>query len=323
MSRILAAIAAFCLIAFAAHAEDFPGSRPVSMMMPYAAGGPGDTVTRITAAGINKALGGTFIVENLAGAGGTIGTAKVAAAPPDGHSLLLMHFGHAANMALYAHLPYDPIKDFEPIGVVAESPMAIVARSDFPAKDFKEFLTYVKAHKDKVTYGYAGVGSAAHLCGLLFFNAIGTTVTGVPYKGTGPALADLMGGQFDFMCDQTLNVGPSIKAGKIKGYAVTTKQRLAAFPDIPTASEAGLPGFDMTVWFGLYAPKGTPKPIIDELSKGLQQALQDPDVKSRLAGSGANTVPVDQATPAALRTRLQAEVDRWVPIIHKAGVKVQ
>jgi len=316
-------IAAGCFIASAALAEDYPGSRPVSMMMPYAAGGPGDTVTRITAAGINKALGGTFIVENLAGAGGTIGTAKVAAATPDGHSLLLMHFGHAANMALYAHLPYDPIKDFEPIGIVAESPMAIVARKDFPAKDFKEFLAYVKAHKDKVTYGYAGVGSAAHLCGLLFFDAIGTTITGVPYKGTGPALTDLMGGQFDFMCDQTLNVGPAMKAGKIKGYAVTTTQRLAAFPDVPTAAEAGLPGFAMTVWFGLYAPKGTPQPIIDTLSKGLQQALQDPDVKSRLAGSGANTVPTDQATPAALRTRLQAEVGRWVPIIKKAGVKVQ
>ncbi len=316
-------IAASCLVATAALAEDYPGSRPVSMMMPYAAGGPGDTVTRITAAGINKALGGTFIVENLAGAGGTIGTAKVASATPDGHSLLLMHFGHAANKALYAHLPYDPIKDFEPIGMVAESPMAIVARKDFPAKDFKEFVTYVKAHKDKVTYGYAGVGSAAHLCGLLFFDAIGTTVTGVPYKGTGPALSDLMGGQFDFMCDQTLNVGPAMKAGKIKGYAVTTKERLAAFPGVPTATEAGLPGFAITVWFGLYAPKGTPQPIIEKLSKGLQQALQDPDVKNRLAGSGASTVPIERATPAALRTFLQAEVDKWVPIIQKAGVKVQ
>jgi len=323
MSKFVAALAAACcLVATAALAEDFPGSRPVSLMMPYAAGGPGDTITRITAAGLNKVLGGTFIVENLAGAGGTIGTAKVASSTPDGHSLLLMHFGHAANKALYAHLPYDPIKDFEPIGIVAESPMALVARKDFPAKDLKEFVAYLKAHHDKMNYGFAGVGSAAHLCGLLFFNAVGTTVTGIAYKGTGPALTDLMGGQFDFMCDQTLNVGPAVKAGKIKAYAVTTKERLAAFPDIPTAAEGGLPSFEITVWFGLYAPKGTPKPVIDKLSKALQQALQDPDLQARLAGSGAKAVSPERATPEALRTFLQAEVDKWVPIIQKAGVKV-
>jgi len=316
-------IAVGCLIATNAAAEDYPGARPVMVMMPYAAGGPGDVITRITAQGISKVLGGQFLVENTAGAGGTIGTAKVAAAPPDGHYLLVMHFGHAANTALYPHLRYDAIQDFEPIGIIAESPMAFVAKKEFPAKNFKEFLSYVKANKDKLTYGFAGIGSASHLCGLLFFNVIGTTVTSVPYKGTGPALADLMGGQFDFMCDQTLNVGQAVKAGNLKAYAVTTKERLDAFPDLPTAAEAGLPGFEITVWFAMYAPKGTPKPIIEQLSKALQQALKNPDVKNHLAGSGAQTVSSERATPAALQAFLKLEIDKWVPIIKKAGITVQ
>jgi tripartite-type tricarboxylate transporter receptor subunit TctC len=314
---------ALAIVPAPAWAEDYPGTRPVMVMMPYAAGGPGDIVTRITAAGINKYLGGQFIVENLAGAGGTIGTAKIASELPDGHSLLVMHFGHAANTALYPKLHYDAIKDFEPIGIIAESPMAFVARKDFPAKDFREFVSYVKDNKDKLTYGFAGVGSASHLCGLLFFNTIGMTVTGAPYKGTGPALTDLIGGHFDFMCDQTLNVGPSIKAGSIKGYAVTTKERLAVFPDLPTASEAGLPGFEITVWFGIYAPKGTPKPIIEQLSKALQQALQDPEVKSHFAGSGAQTVAPERATPVALQAFLKSEIDKWGTVIKSAGVTAE
>jgi len=315
-------LAAIVLTGTAAWAEDYPGSRPVSMMMPYAAGGPGDVITRITAQGMSKVLGTQIIVENVAGAGGTIGTAKVAESAPDGHALLLMHFGHAANTALYPHLRYDAVKDFEPIGIVAESPMAIVARKDFPAENLKEFVSYVKANHDKLNYGFAGIGSAAHLCSLLFFNAIGTTVPAVAYKGTGPALVDLMGGHFDFMCDQTLNVGPPVKAGKIKGYAVTTKERLAAYPDLPTANEAGLPGFAITVWFGLYAPKGTPKPVIDKLANALQQAVQDPEVKARLGVAGAQPVSTDRATPEALRAFLKSEIDKWVPIIQNAGVKV-
>lgn len=324
MCRILNAIVVVgCLFATTALAEDYPGTRPVTVMMPYAAGGPGDLVTRITAQGLSKYLGGQFIVENLAGAGGTIGTAKVAGEPPDGHSLLLMHFGHAANTALYPHLHYDAISDFEPIGMIAESPMAFVARKDFPPANFREFVATVKDHKDKLTYGFAGVGSASHLCGLLFFNTIGATVTGAPYKGTGPALTDLLGGQFDFMCDQTLNVGQSVKAGSIKAYAVTTKERLAAFPDLPTASEAGLPGFEITVWFGLYAPKGTPKPIIAQLSKALQQALQDPEVKGRFGGSGAQTVAAERATPEALQAFLKSEIDKWGAVIKSAGVTAE
>jgi tripartite-type tricarboxylate transporter receptor subunit TctC len=302
-----------------AAAQEFP-ARPVSLMMPYAAGGPGDTITRTIGQGMSKALGQQVLVENTAGAGGTIGTAKVAASPPDGYSLLVMHFGHAANTALYHKLRYDAVRDFEPIGIIAESPMAFVAKKGFPADNFKDFIARVKADKDKVTYGHAGIGSASHLCGLLFFNAIGTTTTSVPYKGTGPALNDLIGGQFDFMCDQTLNVLQPFKAGMIKAFAVTTKERLAVAPELPTAAEAGLPGFAITVWFGMYAPKGTPQPVIDKLAAALREALKDGDVKSRLAAAGAEPVAAERARPEALRDFLKAEIDKWGPIIKKAGV---
>ncbi len=323
MLRTIAVVAAAAgVIASVATAQDFP-AKSVTLMMPYAAGGPGDVITRITAHGMGKALNQQFLVENTAGAGGTIGTAKVSASAPDGYSLLVMHFGHAANIALYPNLKYDAVKDFEPVGIIAESPMAFVAKKDFPAKTFQEFVAYVKANKDKVTYGFAGIGSASHLCGLLFFSAIDTKVNSVPYKGTGPALNDLIGGQFDFMCDQTLNVLQPVNAGLIKAYAATTPKRLAVAPNLPTVAESGIPGFGITVWFAMYAPKGTPKPVIDKLSKALQQALQDPEVKERLAKSGAETVSADRATPEALRKLLNAEIDKWVPIIKKAGVQAQ
>jgi tripartite-type tricarboxylate transporter receptor subunit TctC len=323
MIRILIASACTgCVIATCAVAQEFP-SKNVTLMMPYAAGGPGDMVTRTVGHGMSKALGRQFLVENVAGAGGTIGTAKVAASAPDGHSLLVMHFGHAANTALYPNLRYDAIRDFEPIGMIAESPMAFVARKDFPADDFKGFIANVKSGKAKVTNGHAGIGSASQLCSLLFLSAIDTMVTTLPYKGTAPALNDLLGGQFDFMCDQTLNVLQPVKAGMIKAYATTTKTRVAVAPDLPTASEAGLPDFEITVWFGMYAPKDTPKPVIDKLSTALQEALKDPDVKSRLAASGAETVSSERARPEALRAHLKSEIDRWVPIIKKAGVQAE
>lgn len=320
MLRTLLAFACLAgLGAASAAAQEFP-TKSVTLMMPYAAGGPGDTITRVIGAGMGKVLGKQFLVENTAGAGGTIGTAKVAGSPPDGYSLLVMHFGHAANTALYPNLSYDAVKDFEPIGLVAESPMAFVAKKDFPARSLKELIAHVKANREKLTYGFAGIGSASHLCGLLFFSAIDASVTNIPYKGTGPALNDLIGGQFDFMCDQTLNVLPPVKAGMIKAYAATTPSRLPVAPDLPTASEAGLPGFAITVWFAMYAPKGTPKPVIATLSKALQQALQDPEVKSRLAASGAEAVAPERGTPDVLRAHLKSEIDRWVPIIRKAGV---
>jgi len=320
MLKIVLAFACLAgVVATNAAAQEFP-AKPVTLMMPYAAGGPGDAITRIIGAGMGKVLGRQFMVENTAGAGGTIGTAKVAAAPPDGYSLLVMHLGHAANTALYPNLRYDAVADFEPIGMIVESPMAFVARKDFPAANFKDFVAYVKAGKEKVTFGHAGVGSASHLCGLLFFSAIETTVTTIPYKGTGPALNDLVGGQFDFMCDQTLNVLQPASAGLIKAYAVTTPARIAVAPDLPTATEAGLPGFQTAVWFAMYAPKGTPKPVIDKLSAALQAALQDPEVKGRFAAAGAETVSPERAQPEALRAHLKAEIAKWVPLIKKAGV---
>jgi putative tricarboxylic transport membrane protein len=215
LKTMIAVACAACVAATCAVAQEFP-SKNVTLMMPYAAGGPGDMITRVIGNGMSKVLGRQFLVENVAGAGGTIGTAKVAASAPDGYSLLVMHFGHAANTALYPNLRYDAVKDFEPIGMIAESPMAFVARKDFPAGDFREFVAKVKAGKDKVTLGHAGIGSASQLCGLLFLAAIDATVTTLPYKGTAPALNDLLGGQFDFMCDQTLNVLQPVNAGMIK-----------------------------------------------------------------------------------------------------------
>jgi putative tricarboxylic transport membrane protein len=301
-----------------AYAQDYP-SKFVTVVMPYSAGGPGDTLSRIVAQSMTKTFKQQVIVENAAGAGGTIGSAKVANAPPDGHTLLMIHVSHATNPALYRNLRYDPVKDFEPIGLVADLPMAFVARKDFPAGNFKDFLAYVKANKDKVTYGNAGIGSASHLCGLMFLSAIETDVTTVPYKGAGPAMNDLMGGQFDFMCDQTINVVSPIKAGKIKAYAVTSKTRTSALPDLPTVAEAGMPGFDVNIWYALFAPKGTPKPVVDKLVAALQVATKDPEVKSRLHDLGAETVSADRAGPEALRTHLKAEIDKWGPIIKKAG----
>jgi len=319
MLRALLVVAcATSVLAIGAAAQDFP-SKNITLMMPYAAGGPGDTVTRIVGQGMSKAMGRTFIVENTAGAAGTIGSLKVAQSPPDGYLLLVMHFGHAANTALYRNLRYDAVADFEPIGMIAESPMMFVGKKTLPVATFPELIAYVKANREKVTKGHAGIGSASHLCGLLFLGAIDAPVTTVAYRGTGPALNDLTGGQFDFMCDQTLNVLQPVNGGLIKAFAATTRQRLAVAPDLPTAAEAGLPGFEITVWFGLWAPKGTPKPVIDKLSAALQQALLDPEVKSRLASAGAETVSPERARPDALRAHLKAEIDKWAPLIKKAG----
>ena len=305
-----------------ASAQEFP-SRPVMIVVPFSAGGPADAVARILAQGMSKALDQQVLVENTVGAGSTIGAARVAASQPDGYSLLLTHISHVANVAFYPNLRYDPVKDFEPIGLVAESPMAFVARKDFPASDFKEFIAYLKANKEKITYGFAGIGSASHLCSLLFFHAIDTTVNGAPYKGTAHALNDLMGGHLDFMCDQTLNILQPSTSGLIKAYAATTPQRLKVAPDLPTIAESGLPDFQMVVWYAMYAPKGTPAAVIERVSAALQKALDDPEVKDRLARSGAETVAAERARPEVLRSHLKSEIEKWVPIIKKAGVQVQ
>ena len=301
------------------HAQQYP-TKVITMIVPFTAGGPTDTVARLVAKAMGDSLKQQVIVENVSGAGGTIAPARVAKATPDGYTILIHHIGMSTAPALYRKLPYDPLNDFEHIGLVNDTPMTIVAKKDLPPKDLKELIAYVKTNKEKVNYANAGLGAASHLCGMLFMTAIQTDVTTVPYSGTGPAMNDLLGGQVDFMCDQTTNTTSQIKGGKIKVYAVTTKSRAAFLPDVPTAHEAGLPNFEVVVWHGLYAPKGTPKPVIDQLTKALQVAIKDATVKQRFAELGAESVADKLATPEAHRTFLKSEIDKWGPIIKKAGV---
>jgi tripartite-type tricarboxylate transporter receptor subunit TctC len=318
IKKLLAAGAALA-VALTASAQEYP-THTVTIVVPFAAGGPTDTVTRLIGQSMTKTLGQTVIVENTAGAGGTIGVEKVAHAKPDGYTLLLMHIGISTAPSLYRHLRYDPVKDLAPIGLVTNVPMTIIANKDFPPKDMKELIAYVKANKDKVTYANAGIGAASHLCGMLLMTAIGTDVTTVPYKGTGPAMTDLIGGQVNFMCDQTTNTTPQIKGGKVKAYAVTTNHRLKTMPDLPTAEESGLKGFEVTVWHGMCAPHGTPKPVMDKLVAALQAALKDPSVVSKFNELGTEPVPQNLATPQALEAHLKSEIAKWQPIIKKAGV---
>ena len=315
--RSAAAIALACA-ALGAQAQNYP-TKTITMVVPFAAGGPTDTVARLVAQSMGTTLKQQIIVENVGGAGGTIGAARVAKSAPDGYTIFLHHIGQSTAPALYRKLSYNAIDSFEPIGLVTDVPMTLIARANFPAKDFKELLAYVKANKEKVTYANAGLGSASHLCGMLFQTAIGVDLTTVPYKGTGPAMNDMLGGQVDIMCDQTTNTTSQIKGGKVKVYGVTTKTRLASMPNVPTMSEAGLPGFEVAVWHGLYAPKGTPKPIVDQLSSALRVALKDPTVKQRFADLGTEPVAENRARPEALRAHLKSEIDRWGPIITKAG----
>src|ERR671931_8709 len=301
------------------NAQEYP-NKVITMIVPFAAGGPTDTVARLIAAPMSKTLKQQVIVENVVGAGGTIAANRVAKSAPDGYTLLIHHIGMSTAPALYRKLPYNPMTDFEPVGLINEVPMTLVGKKDFPAKDLKELIAYVKANKDKVNYANAGLGAASHLCGMLFMTAIQTEVTTVPYNGTGPAMNDLLGGQVDLMCDQTTNTTSQINGGKVKVYGVTTKSRVPSLPNVPTMDEAGLKGFEVSVWHGLYAPKGTPKPVIDKLTKALQAALKDNNVKQRFAELGTEPVAENRATPAALHTHLKSEIDRWSPIIKKAGV---
>src|SRR6185503_20182533 len=295
-------------------AQDYP-AKPVVIIVPAAAGGPTDTLTRVLASSMGEALKQQMIVENAGGAGGTIGVNKAAKSRADGYTLLLYHIGMATAPTLYRKLQYDTLNDFDYVGQVADVPMMLIAKKATPAANFAEFLAYAKANKDKVSYANAGVGSASYLCGLLFMSAAQAEFTQVPYKGTGPAMNDLVGGQVDFMCDQTTNTVPQIKSGNVKAYGVTTASRLASFPNLPTLDEQGLKGFDLVVWNGLFAPKGTPKPALDKLVA----AVQAPAFRSRLADLGAEPVPPSKATPASLGTLLKAEVEKWAPIIRKSG----
>lgn len=296
--------------------------KPITLVVPYSAGGPTDVVARMLAIPMGRSLGQTVIVENTVGAGGTIAPARVARAAPNGNTILIHHMGMATAPALYKKLSFDPLKDFEYIGQVLDVPMTLLSRRDFPANNFPELLAYVKTHKDKVSLANAGIGAVSQLCGLLFASQIGVELTTVPYKGAGPALNDLMGGQVDLLCDQTTQTAPVIKDGqRVKVFGVTTPQRLASMPNIPTLDEQGLKGFDVKVWHGVYAPKGTPPEVTAKLNVALRAALQDEAVKARIAELSSEIVPMDKVTPESLRTHLAAETAKWGKVIKASGVQ--
>ena len=312
---------ASCL-AFGASAQDFPSKdKVVTIVVPFAAGGPTDRVARDLAEALRKPMGGvSVVVDNTAGAGSSIGSAKVARAAPDGYTIFLHHMGMSTAPALYRKLSFDPLKDFEYIGQVVDVPMTLLGRKDLPANNFKELQAYVKANGNKVTLANAGLGAVSHLCGLLFMSQMGVELTTVPYKGTGPAMNDLLGGQVDLLCDQTTQTVPFIKDGRIKVYGVTTHNRLGSLPNVPTLDEQGLKGFEVKVWHGMYAPKGTPKEVIDKLNAALKTAMADPHVKQRLAELSSDIPSADKMTPEGLRTHLTAEIAKWGPVIKKAGI---
>ena len=297
----------------------FP-AKPVTVVVPFSAGGPTDVVARLIGVPMGKALGQTVIIDNALGAGGTIAAAKVARAAPDGYTIFLHHMGMSTAPALYRKLSFDPLKDFEYIGQVVDVPMTLLGRKDLPANNFKELQAYVKANGNKVTLANAGLGAVSHLCGLLFMSQMGVELTTVPYKGTGPAMNDLLGGQVDLLCDQTTQTVPFIKDGRIKVYGVTTHNRLGSLPNVPTLDEQGLKGFEVKVWHAMYAPKGTPKEVIDKLNAALKTAMADPHVKQRLAELSSDIPSADKMTPEGLRTHLTAEIAKWGPVIKKAGI---
>lgn len=299
--------------------KDWP-TKSISLIVPFAAGGPTDSVARLIAVPMGQALGQTVVVENVPGAGGTIASTKVARAAPDGYTIYLHHMGMATANALYDKLPYDPLTSFEHIGQVADVPMVLLGKKTLPANNFKELEAYIKANGSKVTMANAGPGAVSQLCGLLFQSRLGVKLTNIPYKGTGPALTDLLGGQVDLLCDQTTQTIPYIKDGSVKAFGTTTLKRLPAIPNVPTLDEQGLKGFEVKVWHGMYAPKGTPKPILDKLNAALKKALNSPDVKKRLADANIDIVHISKMSDAGLKAHLDAEINKWGPIIRKANI---
>jgi putative tricarboxylic transport membrane protein len=317
MSRLTLA-AALLLVLGPAAAQDYP-TRPITVIVPFPAGGPTDTIARVTAQSMSKPLGQQIIVENVSGAGGTLGTGRASRAAPDGYTLLIHHLGLATAETLYRKLPYATKKAFAPIGLVTDAPMVFIGRSDLEPNNFGEFVAYAKKRGEKVTFATSGVGSSSQLCALLFMSAIQTKLTQVPYKGGGPLMNDLIGRQVDIGCEQATTATPAIQSKRVKGYAVTTKARLQSLPDLPTADEAGLKGFALGVWHGLYAVAGTPAPVVQKLTDALQTALKDPDLIKRFDSINTEPIASNLATPEALRNHLFSEVDRWGPIIKASG----
>ncbi|HXD43152.1 MAG TPA: tripartite tricarboxylate transporter substrate-binding protein [Ramlibacter sp.] len=310
--------------AFGVHGADFPvKDKPITIVVPFAAGGPTDRVARDLADAMRKPLGGAaIVVDNAAGAGGTIGANKVAKAAADGYTVLLHHIGMATSPALYRNLPFKTLDDFEYVGMVNEVPMTLIGRPSLPANNFAELRTWLNANKGRVNMANAGLGAASHLCDLLFMSALKMDMTTVPYKGTGPAMTDLIGGQVDLMCDQTTNTTSQIESKKVKAFAVTTSKRLATpgLKDLPTMQEAGLKGFEVTIWHGLYAPRGTPADVLQKLNNALKAALKNPDFVKKQEGLGAVVMTDKRVEPAEHKKFVGGEIAKWGPIIKAAGV---
>jgi len=318
---LIVSLVSLAVVSPGALAQSFP-TRAVTMVVPFAAGGPVDTVARILSEPMRKSLGQPIVVESTTGAGGSIGVGRVARATPDGYTLSIGHWStHVVNGAVY-QLNYDLLKDLEPVGLIGGNPMIVVSKPDVPAANLKELVAWVKANQEKVNVGTAGAGSSTHISGIYFQNEIGAKLQFIPYKGTGPAMKDLMGGQIDMMVDQLSNSLPQVKANRIKGYAITAKERSAAAPDIPTVDEAGLPGLHISIWYGIWAPKGTPREAIAKLNAAVKEALADPDTRKRLGDLGMEIVSVERQTPEALGAHQKAEIEKWWPIIKAANIKL-
>jgi len=312
-------LAATALLASAAaFAQAYP-TRSITLVVPFAAGGPTDVVARSLAAVMQKSLGQSVVVENKLGAGGTLAAGAVSKAAPDGYTFLIHHNGMATAPGLYRKLAYNPLTDFEYVGQVVDVPMTLLARKDFPASTPQEMLAYVKANAAKLTLAHAGLGAVSQLCGMLFQKMLGAELTTVPYSGTAPALNALLGGQVDILCDQTTQTLQHIKAGSVKLYGVTTRERIKSLPDTPTLDESGLKGFEVKVWHGIYAPKGTPAAAVDRFGAALRAALKDPTIVSRMTDLGAEIVPEAKQTTEGLRSWLKPEIDKWGALIRAAG----
>ena len=322
MKKLLAI--AFAASAVFAHAQSYP-AKPITIVVPFAAGGPTDRVARDLAEAMRKPLGGvSIVVENLGGAGSSIGTNNVAKAEADGYTLLLNHIGMATMPGLIRKMQFSVENDFEYLGMINDVPMTLVGRPTLNAKNYKELVAWLNDNKGKINLGNAGVGSASHLCGMLFQSALAIDMTTIPYKGTGPAMVDLMGGQIDLMCDQTTNTTAQIEGKKVMAYAVTTGKRLTtpALKDLPTLQESGLKGFEVTIWHGLYAPKGTPADVVNKVNTAMKAALKDPDFIKKQEALGAVVVTDKRLEPAEHKKFVAAEIAKWSPVIKAAGVYV-
>jgi tripartite-type tricarboxylate transporter receptor subunit TctC len=322
MKKLLA-LTAIAAVAIGAHAQDYPSGKPISIVVPFAACGPTDRVARDLAEALRKPLGGaSVVIDNVPGAGSSIGAAKVARAAPDGYTLLLNHIAMSTIPTLVRNVPFKVESDFEYLGIINDVPMTLIAKPSLPANNYKELTDWIGANKGKINLGNAGVGSASHLCGLLYQSAMKTEMTPVPYKGTAPAITDLIGGQIDLLCDQTTNTSPQIEGKKVKAYAVTTPKRLTVplLKDLPTLQESGLKDFQVTIWHGLYAPKGTPAPVLKKLNDALKVALKDPDFLKKEEALGAVVAVDGRIEPDGHKKFVQAEIAKWSPIIKAAGV---